>query len=164
MQLSSLYELSHCYVGIAVLCCCCCTNVSKLHKEALLNAPAALCIVTLNDNDNECSNTSSAFSYDLDLHQIIQPHRSQHTFLFNSDHCITIYRSPWFACTYCIPTFQIPGSLTVLTSDTTSWDMSLWMAARHSWVIFGSLVPQPIRKGCTTSELFSFRAAEKGRR
>lgn len=39
--------------------------------------------------------------------------------------------------------------------------MSLWMAAKHSCVIFGSLVPQPIRKGCTTSELFSFRAAGK---
>lgn len=50
----------------------------------------------------------------------------------------------------------------VLTSDTTSWDMSLWIAARQSWVIFGSLVPQPIRNGCTTSELFSFRAAETG--
>ena len=45
-----------------------------------------------------------------------------------------------------------------ITSDTTSWDMSLWMAAKHSCVIFGSLVPQPIRKGWTTSELFSFNA------
>lgn len=60
--------------------------------------------------------------------------------------------------------FQISVKLMVLTSDTTSWDMSLWMAARHSWVIFGSLVPQPIRKGCTTSELFSFRATGKGQR
>ena len=48
-----------------------------------------------------------------------------------------------------------------LTSETTSWDMSLWIAARHSWVILGSLVPQPIRNGCTTSELFSFRAEEE---
>lgn len=48
-----------------------------------------------------------------------------------------------------------------LTSETTSWDMSLCMAARHSWVIFGSFVPQPMRKGWTTSELFSFSAFEK---
>lgn len=48
-----------------------------------------------------------------------------------------------------------------LTSETTSWDMSLCMAARHSWVIFGSFVPQPMRKGWTTSELFSFNAFEK---
>lgn len=48
-----------------------------------------------------------------------------------------------------------------LTSETTSWDMSLWMAARQSWVIFGSFVPQPMRKGWTTSELFSFNAYEK---
>lgn len=60
--------------------------------------------------------------------------------------------------------FGITGLLTVLTSETTSWDMSLWIAARHSWVIFGSLVPQPIKNGCTTSELFSFRAAGKGQR
>jgi hypothetical protein len=45
------------------------------------------------------------------------------------------------------------------TSETTSWVISLWIAARHSWVILGSLVPHPMRKGCTTSELFSFRAA-----
>lgn len=48
-----------------------------------------------------------------------------------------------------------------LTSETTSWDMSLCMAARHIWVIFGSFVPQPIRKGWTTSELFSFNAFKK---
>lgn len=45
--------------------------------------------------------------------------------------------------------------------DDTSWDMSLWMAARHSWVILGSLVPQPMRNGWTTSELFSFSADGK---
>ncbi len=35
------------------------------------------------------------------------------------------------------------------------------MAARHSWVILGSLVPQPMRNGWTTSELFSFSADGK---
>lgn len=135
-----LQELSHCYVAIAVLCCCYCTILSKLHKEVSLNAPAALCIVTLNNNDNECSNTSSAFSYDLDLHQIIQTHRSQHTFLFHSDHCITICWSPVFLHAHTVSQHfkyqahslsspQTPPRGTWVFGwqpDTAGWSLALW--------------------------------------
>lgn len=74
-----------------------------------------------------------------------------------SHHCHCLYFVLWHHSLY-RPRHQCKR-VRDLTSDTTSWDISLWIAARQSWVIFGSLVPQPIRKGWTTSELFSFRAA-----